>query len=529
MTSKLVDRDGINTSLNVFGCRLPAYVVVFFLICFAFVYSHLFIFPFTPIFFEEDHLYILHDAWRMYEGEVIYRDFFQIMYPGTQLLYLAFFYLFGLRFWIVDVIILLQVMVSVMLCLAISRKLIGDAWYALLPPAIYVFFGFRWFGIDGNHRVFSPIFAYLAGYVLLAERSYKRIALAGAICGIASFFTQQRGLLAIGGITLFLICEGIFNRDAVSEIAKKVVTAGGAFAVTLAALILPFVVAAGPEKFFRYTLFFITNYVQDSTANYHAYVVVAKGVFAQGYIMSATVLFYYALIPLVYLATLGYLWFSRKGRSGINDREGVLLFCLIGLALSLGTFGPSPFRLYQVAVPALIMFGWLVYQLRPRSDLAVKFAVAGLIVFGSALAIRIQTKWEPTILEAPTGNIAFLSPVPLEKFAWLQNNAEPNDAVFEVYQCAVNFPLLLRNPTEATHVLNTGYSPPWQVAGVIDSLEASKARFVIWDSNWDSEMPALADGERLKPLQKYLHENYELRKEFTPYSGRSPQIWERKN
>ncbi len=529
MASKLVNRKGIDTSLHIYGYDLPISVLVFFLICLAFVYSHLFIFPFTPIFSEEDHLYILHDAWRMYEGEFIYRDFFQIVYPGTQLLYLLFFYLFGLRFWIVDVIILMQVLVSAMLCLAISRRLIADTWHAFLPPVIYIFFGFRWYGIDGNHRMFSPIFAYFAGYVLLAERSYKRIALAGALCGVASFFTQQRGLLAVGGVAVFLICEGIFRRDAVSEIAKKVLTATGAFGLTLTALIMPFVAATGPAKFFDYTLFFITNYVQDSSANYRGYAIAAKVIFSQGYLMSATMLFYYALIPLVYFVTIAYLWFTRKGRNGIEGREGVLLFCLIGLALSLGTFAPNVGRFYQIAVPALIMLGWLIYQLRPKSDLAVRFAVVGLIVFGSALAIRIQTNWQPSILEAPTGNIAFLSPIPLEKFAWLKANAQPDDTVFEVYQCAVNFPLLLRNPTEATQLFNSGYSPPWQVAGVLNSLEAKKTRFVIWDGNWDSEMDELGDDERLKPLHKYLNENYELKKEFTPYSNRSPQLWERKN
>lgn len=267
MASSLVDQAQVNNGLQIGGYFVRPDAAIFFLICVAFIYFHLFIFLFTPIFYEEDHLYIMHDAWRMYGGEMIYRDFFQIMYPGTQLLYLAFFYVFGLRFWIVDVIILIQATVSVMLCLGISRKLIGDFWYAYLPPVLYLFFGFRWLGIDGHHRVFSPIFAMLAVYVLLKGRGYKRIVLAGALCGVASFFTQQRGLLSIAGIAAFLIVEGFSQRASAGEIAKKIVAAGAAYATTLAVLIAPFIVAAGPEKFFKYTLFFVSSYLQIGRAH----------------------------------------------------------------------------------------------------------------------------------------------------------------------------------------------------------------------------------------------------------------------
>lgn len=529
MASSLVAGAQVNTGTQIGGFSLRPDVLIFLGVCFAFIYLQLFIAPFTPILYEEDHLYIMHDAWRMYEGEVIYRDFFQIMYPGTQLLYLAFFYIFGLRFWIVDAIILLQAMVSVGLCLAVSRRIIGDRWYAYLPPSLYLFFGFRWFGIDGNHRVLSPIFAMLAVYVLLKQRTYKRIIAAGALCAVASFFTQQRGMLAIGAIGLFLIIEGISNRHPFRDVINRCGVASIAYVLTLAVLILPFIIAAGPSRFFGYTLFFITSYVQDPTANYNAYLLGARTVLSMGYLISASMLLYYFLIPLVYVAAIAYLWFTRKRNVSGIEREGVLLVSLLGLAFAAGTFAPNPSRLFQIAAPAVIVFGWLVFQMRPIMNIPVRVAVIGLAVFGLGAAMRTQTQWQPIVLNAPTGDIAFLSPVTIEKYKWLNENASPGDYVFEVYNCTVNFPLLLHNPTEATFLLNTGYSPPWQVAGVIDSLEAKKARFIIWDGNWDAEVSVLADGERLKPLHKYLNEKYAMQHQFTPYTGRSPQVWERRN
>src|SRR4028119_1167655 len=169
--------------------------LIFFLIGCVFIYLHLFILPATPIFYEEDHLYFLHDAWRMYEGEAIYRDFFQLMFPGGQVLYLLLFYIFGTKFWLVNAVIFLQASAHVLLALAISKRIFGSSWRAYLPPSLYLFFGFRWFGIDGTHRVLSPIFIYLALFILLKSRSLRRIVIAGALCGLGSFFTQQRGLL----------------------------------------------------------------------------------------------------------------------------------------------------------------------------------------------------------------------------------------------------------------------------------------------------------------------------------------------
>jgi hypothetical protein len=521
--SKIID---LNSTFKVFGCETSWPSFVFLLFCFVFTYLHLFTLPATPIFYEEDHLYILHDAWRMYKGEMIYRDFFQLTFPGTQLLYLLFFYVFGLRFWIVDVIILLQICVSVALCLALSKTIIGNNLYAYLPPALYLFFGVRWFGLDGNHRVFSPIFAYLGAYVLLKQRSGKRIMLAGGFCALSSFFTQQRGVLVACALALFLLGEGVVKRRPWRDTFRNEIILIGTFIGTLSALILPFVLLTGPGKFFDYTLFFISNYVRDPTANYQAFVIAAQSVFSQGYGITAVMLFYYALIPLVYAVTIIYLWFRRRDPD-VGPKDRVLLLCLVGLVLSLGTFAPSVGRLFQVSVPALVMFGWLIYRLRPWADLPVKAAVAALILLGCVTALRTQAHWDKNVLQAPTGRIAFLSPVTMEKYEWLRTNASRDDTVFEVYQCAVNFPMLLDNPSQVTQLFNTGYTPEWQVTQTIENLEKKKARFVIWDANWNAELATMAEGERLNPLYRYLLRKYEMKQQFTPYGTRSPQIWER--
>ena len=231
----------------------------FFPAVFVFLYLHLFLVPFTPIYYEMDHVALLNDAKRMYEGEVLYRDFFDFTFPGSHSLYWALFSVFGSKYALANVVILLHGMAAAWLSLLISRKVIADNIYAYLPPAIYIFFGFRWFGIDGEHRMLSPIFTILAIFFLIDKRTYGRIAVAGISCAFASFFTQQRGVLAAAAIGIFLSIEiGLRSRDW-GRFVKSGLVLNFSFFACLMLLLLPFILAAGADRFYESTILFLSR------------------------------------------------------------------------------------------------------------------------------------------------------------------------------------------------------------------------------------------------------------------------------
>ena len=182
-----------------FGLSWRRADVVFFLLAFCFLYLHLFIIPATPIYYEMDHVALLNDAKRMVGGEIIYRDFFEFVFPGTHSLYAAFIAIFGPKYWIANFLILAHGLASAAICVAFGRHLFGRTAYSYLPAAIYLYFGFRWLGIDGEHRMFSPIFGYLAVLVLLKGRTLPRVALAGFFCALSSFFTSAAWSSGLGG------------------------------------------------------------------------------------------------------------------------------------------------------------------------------------------------------------------------------------------------------------------------------------------------------------------------------------------
>ena len=377
--------------------------------------------------------------------------------------------------------------------------------------------------------MFSPIFGCLAVLVLMKGRTLPRVALAGCFCAVSSFFTQQRGSLALGAVGLFLIYELGFREREWKKMFGYGCLLAGTFAISISLMVLPFVVMAGPRVFYECTIEFLAHYVQDPDTNsvQTYWGTIAKlGTF--GYLITAVALFYYLLIPLVYLATVVVLWWKRRIGASTNE-SSVLLICLLGAFLSIGTFAPNAGRLFQIAVPAVVLFGWLVYVLLPRSESVVKFVLAGLVLFGAFQAFRLQTGWDVKHLDTPSGELAFLSPIYLERYAWLAEHARPDEYVYETYNSHVNFPLGLRNPSRMSILLNTGYTTHEQVMEAIEDLKSKNARYIIWDGAWTPEMQTLGDDEKLKPFYKFMSENYELRQRFTPYDGREREIWERKS
>lgn len=503
------------------------YDLLFYLLCLVFLYLNLFSLPFTPIFYEADHLNLLNDAKRMVEGEVIYRDFFEFLFPGAPSLFALLMAIFGPKYWLVSMVILVHGMFAAFLGVQISRRVLRDTFAAYLPSAIFIFFGFRWFGVDGEHRMISPLFAYLAILVLLPKRNLPRLALAGIACAFASFFTQQRGFLAVAAIGVCLLIEfGVVGRQW-SQFFKSSLMFGGVFIAALGLMLVPFILAAGPEQVFNDTFVFLTAYAQDPATNsLQTYISTITKIRSFGNVMTLATLFYSILIPLIYVAALIFLAIRRR-HAGFENIAGVVLLCLVGLFLSIGTTGPNVYRLFQVSLPAVIVLVWLIYQSKLVTPAVAKAVVAALAIFGIALGIRLQSAWETVTLDTASGRLVFLSPVISERYEWLLENARPGDLVYETYNSHVNFPLGLRNPCRLSILLNTGYSPPEHVNWAIEDLKRTRPRYIIWDGAWTGEMSQLADGERLKPFYRLMSAYYRPVRSFTPYDGREREVWER--
>lgn len=505
-----------------------------------FVYLQLFILPGTPVYVENDQLLPISNAMRLLDGEVMYRDFFHFAPPGTELYYACVFYLFGVKVWVVNATIFLLAVGQLLAVLLISKRLFTST-VVYLPALIYFVIGFRLWGIDGSYRLFSVVFVLAAALVILFSESTKAIIAAAALCGLASFFVQTRGVLGIGAIGLFLLWNQWGTRRKFSSVFHKWIIAGATYAAVVAMTQFFMAWRGGLDNYLFANVIFLKDYYgADTLSNTMAYFSdvpdlnsylasygVAGGVFRYLRVVGPT-LFFYALVPLVYVAYFVYRRFRKIETRADRD---LMLLSILGLVLYIGASAPTAFRIYHISIPAVIILTWFLIQTNFGRTIS-GIAAAGLLVLGFLYCIQRQTV-QHVVLELPAGKAAFLAAETAEKYTWLAEEMRPGEYIYEAQHATYYFPLHLKNPTPFYLIRDNNYTPPFQVDQLMDALQSNPPRMIAWHGGWSKEQTERRTGDNLAPLWDFIRTRYRLKKEFLEYgeftvnSRRDIEFWER--
>ena len=326
-----------------------------------YLYLLLFKLPFSPIFQDGDHLIFVDDADRMLQGEQIYRDFFQFTFPGTQVFYCLLFLVFGTKYQVLGIAIILAGSLSFWFSLRISKRLISGP-FAYLPAVLFAFFGLRWFGLEGSHRAFSPLLILVAVWLLLRSRGYLHLGAAGFFCALSSFFTQQRGFTGVAAIVLFLIIDNYAGGWKWKNCVTQSLVVVTSFIVSLTLMCSYFVVAAGLETFIQSTIIYPALYYKYfEYNNLYAFWLIIKLSLAPDARIGEflPVIFYSLLVPLSITSFFIIFWRNRRLHEWQLWR-GPMLVATVGLFQLITTSAPSAWRLFNISVPALILFFWMV-------------------------------------------------------------------------------------------------------------------------------------------------------------------------
>jgi hypothetical protein len=333
----------------------------FLILAAAFLYLDLFVLPATPIFVDDsDQLLHLHNATRMLDGQMIYRDFFQFTFPGTELVYLALFKLFGVGAWIPNVMLALLGLGLTWLCVFISRKLLSGLT-AYLPGLLFLLLAFHPV-LDASHHWYSVLAVTAATALVIEERSPKRVAGAAALCALAAYFTQTRGLVAVTGLAVFLWWEHRRKLQGRRSLLRSEALLAGVFSAVTVGLNLYFVWAVGLKRFLWCTVTFVVKYYPaESLNNLQVYMPI---VFARPHWYEVPGLlpyvFIHALLPLVYLLFFARCWRESQKRPE-QPWDRLMLVSLMGFFIFVGV-APAPvyWRLCTVALPGLIIIVWFL-------------------------------------------------------------------------------------------------------------------------------------------------------------------------
>src|SRR5215469_3536983 len=123
---------------------------------FVYLYLILFVPPRTPfdLSFGDNGL-ALREAVRILQGQVIYRDFFDVHFPGTQYFYALLIRLFGAQAWIPNASLLCLGLGFLWASIVISRPLLRGA-AVFLPGLLFLVLSFHNY-LDPTHHWYSAL------------------------------------------------------------------------------------------------------------------------------------------------------------------------------------------------------------------------------------------------------------------------------------------------------------------------------------------------------------------------------------
>ncbi|HEY6272294.1 MAG TPA: hypothetical protein VIX19_09905 [Terriglobales bacterium] len=493
----------------------PQVLVIFLgLFTFTVCYFRSFIFPNVPLLPGGDGLGFYVAGSRIVAGQLPYRDFFEIIPVGTDLIYALLIKRFGFYAWVPGLVMDCLAAVTAMLMTLVAGRLMRG-FIILLPGLLLV--GFVLLGsLDATHHWFCTFAAMAGMLVLLDGITFPRIAVTGALCGLAACFTQTVGAMLIVGLLAYVIWKTRREGARTRECWSKCLLLFGIAAAVFVAVNGYFIWAAGLRQWLFCILIYPIRYFTVPAVNNWR---VVRYDFQWHASLGRWVSFpfVYATVPLVYLTfALAALRRWKGDRDGLDDR--LVLVALAGFSMFLA-IAPSPslLRLSTVSPPALILLVWLLN--RPgkiASGLNTSLAAAA-IALAVATPIHYQTRWR-AYLDLPAGRTAFSDPVQYDEYHWVLGHTHPGQFFFGMPPMYLPFHLL--NPTAVEGIDASDYTRPEQVGAALQALERHPVPLMVTRGPIDSPT---SESDHSGPFQDYVRENYRVTRIF----ANGDRAWER--
>jgi hypothetical protein len=480
-----------------------------------FLYLRTFLLPATPfVAFGDEIHYFLH-AIRMLHGELPYRDFFTFVFPGTDLLYYGVFRLFGVHQWVAQGLIVVLGLLLTCAMTWVSNSIVRGR-VVLLPALLFLVFDFTG-ALDATHHWWSTLSMLAAAGLLLGGRDRRRIVAAGALCGVATLFTQTEGGLGVAAIALYLVLtrrKEEWGSSSLREVASLIIP----FAVVVGSVIGYFASRIGLRVIAYWTIYFPLVYFSTIPAHTPgAYFLQVPGLHHPSDLFSSLpYLLIHLVVPLIYVLCMVRL---IRRRSEIEPLlwERVFLITLVGFAIFLSVVNaPTFLRLCVIAPPALILTVWYFNgDSKPE-----RWVRGGLWTIGVVFLVYLPISRQVharAFIDLPTGRAAFINPTQYGRVQWFAARTYAGETFFN--EPFVAFALSLESPGPIDYVLPSEFTRPEQVDALLKSMTAHQTRFIFLYPEIYGPIQA---GDNLGPLREYVAKNYHLAKE-----DRTGQMWER--
>ena len=471
------------------------------LACTVYLYLNLFLSAKTPFLLGGDQVYFWMGAQRILDGQVAYRDFFQITPPGTDFLYAAFFKILGTDIWVTNTVVIALGVLMGCVCFSLSRQFMKDPQAALTTGLFLVLIYGK--ALNATHHWFAVLLVLVAVRINMQRTTGTSIALSGALLGLAAFFNQVHGGAAVLGfaVFLFLRCKrnGLAPIKAVREVAVLLL----AFALMLLCLSAYYLTTAGFDKLWYCLVVYVFKYAAHSSRR--TFGLPAATVSTGTLLLLLPYIAIYLLLPVIYSISLWRCWRSRRDASFPWNQ--VTLLSLIGLTLFMdAAVSINWLRVFAVSLPGIVLTVWAVGRLQIRRR--ALFVTASIAL--ACIAVRqIEVKRALSCVrgELPGGRFA-TTPKAFEKLRWLATHTQRGEFFLQAGWPGVYIPLQVRSPlymptlTRFDGVLDEDIEP------AIQQMKARRVRYVLWTSTLDEGCAFNSCTDQLSIFRTYLTSSY---------------------
>lgn len=462
---------------------------------------------------------LINGAVRVAEGQIPYRDFFEVMGPGTFYWLALFFKCFGTTWTATRISLMLTSVVTTVLVYGLARRLQTgfEAIVAVLLAAVS--FGLIWPTI--SHHSDSNLFALLSFAALVAWLDHDKpglIFLAGFGAGVTTCFLQPKG----GFLFLSFLAVLWFLERNKPKFWRSLAWLSFGYATVAAGVLSMFWAANGLPDFVTDTLVWpLTRYSGVNSVPY------GTGLFAYywqrwtaplasqfgpffGYGAGSILLVPHLLIaalPVLLVAIACYQRSAAFSRTTIP-------YWIVGLALWLSELHRKDIMHLAYGSPLLvILLFYLSQRLRSRwrvpalhliSICAVTLAGFNLLV---VLTARHEIGTRRGVVRSFGGDSVM---------TFLNSHTSPGNTLFAYPYCPMYYFLAAeKNPTRFSFLLYD-MNTDSQFAEVVRQLEEAKVRYVLWDKTQEEEgikwayPPGWEPRRNNQIIEPYLLKNYRI-------------------
>ena len=480
-------------------------------------------------------------ALRIINGELIYRDFFTVVTPGSYYTVAWLLQIFGERLMVLRWTALVTGLLIVLVTMLVARRVM--AWpFAAGAALMTTVWG--WFLVTPNYYSLQAALLALLALACYLQRasgaSEKWIVAAGVMTGLTALVKQNVGAYAAVALFASIWAARLFESrwDLRARLRASAMFVAGICIPVVPALLFLVVAGAGPYLYESWVYYPLTKYPERFALPYPAFFepLPEHGTFERWvrFVIFLPVIVY----PLTAMA-------MRRAR----ERHALLPIALMGLLLLLQSWPRADVAHILFGLqPTFILLGYLLH----RGSVLLSgftFPIAPAFRRGISTAVMLvplvlllwngykRTDWEyanyVAHVRADRGTGVTTIPIEANRIdavtRYVAEHSTPDDPIFVVPWAAGFYFLADRaNPTRTDFML---FEDPELYPCLLSRLEQHPPKYVIYGYTWDVDDKRFRD--YAAPIDRYIRSRYTIESGVDGYEiwrridggGRTPEAW----